>query len=116
VKNAMERLVPEALAPELQQALVMLYCRMLTRKSDGAALRRLAGLHSDLMAQFDAFDRLHAEFPFSPLNSLSLPVELGLLIEHNRELGSLALCRQLKRLCLAVPALAPWAAAWLVEG
>ena len=94
-----ERVVPEAVSPDLAQALVMLYCRHLDHPTARQTLRRMVQDDAALLRQFDALDELHADFPFAKQEHVSLFDELMLLYRHNAQMGALSMLRQLRLLC-----------------
>ncbi len=95
----LERVVGEAVSPELAQALVMLYCRHLDHPNSRQTLRRMVHEEAELLRQFDALDELHADFPFAKQEHVSLLDELLLLYRHNAQMGAQPMLRQLRVLC-----------------
>lgn len=101
----LERLVREALCPELVHALVTIYCKRLSQPQQRAGLRALLADCPEVLREFDALDALHAEYPFTQIAAGTLEEELALLYRHHRPLGNPALLRQLRALCEPFPAL-----------
>lgn len=101
----MERVVREAVCPELAQALVMMYCRFLCQPDACQALRAMLSDEPEVLRQLDALDDLHADFPFTHLNPSSLDEELATLYWHNVQLDSADILRQMRMLCRHDPIL-----------